>query len=106
MSPLQGVLRLFCDLCHTIGAIQVAADCVLDQPRRLVECTFVLKTGLFNLRYQVNWVHMKGFLILFHMRYSSLSSDKNGQMAIKNVEGCLLRLALLRKTTVQLHARS
>ena len=76
MSPLQGVLRLFCDSCHTIGAIQVAADRVLDQARRLVECMFVLKTGLFNLRYQVNWVHMKGFLILFHMRYSSLLSDK------------------------------
>ena len=76
MSPLQGVLRPFCDSCHTIGAIQVAADRVLDQARRLVECMFVLKTGLFNLRYQVNWVHMKGFLILFHMRYSSLLSDK------------------------------
>ena len=75
ISLLHGVLIPFCDTCHTFDVIQVALDRVHDPARRLVECMFGLKTGLFHLRYQVNWVHMKGFVILFHMRYSSLLSD-------------------------------
>ena len=75
MSPLHGVLRPFSDMDHPIDVIQVAPDCVCDPPRRLVECKFGLKTALFHLGYQGNWVHMKGFLLLF-MRYSSLLSDQ------------------------------
>ena len=75
MSPLHGVLRPFSDICHTIVVIQVAPDRVCDPPRRLVECMFGLITALFHLGYQGNWVHMKGFVLLFHMRYSSLPSD-------------------------------
>ena len=72
MSPLHGVLRPFSDMDHPIDVIQVALDCVCDQLRRLVQHMFGLKTALFHLAYQSNWVHIKGFVILFHMRYSSL----------------------------------
>ena len=78
MSPLHGVLRPrpFSDMDHPIDVIQVAQDCVCDQPRSLVECTSGSKTALFHLVYQSNWVHMKVFVIVFHMRYSSLLSDQ------------------------------
>ena len=77
MSPLHVVLRPFSDIFHTIDVIKVASDCVCHPPRRLVECKFGLKTALFHLGYQGNWVHMKGFVLLFHMRYSTLLSDQN-----------------------------
>ena len=76
MSPLHGVLRPFSDICHSIDVIQVAPNRVHDPLRRLVGCMFGLKTALFHLGYQGNWVHMKGFVLLFHMRYSSLLSDQ------------------------------
>ena len=75
MSPLHGVLRPFSDMDHPNDVIRVAPDCVCDQPRRLDECMFGLKTAFFHLAYQSNWVHMKGFVILIHMRYSSLLFD-------------------------------
>ena len=78
MSPLQGVLRPFSDICHSIYVIQVAPDSVRDPPRRLNNCMFGLQTAFFHLKYQGNWVHMKDFFIPFHMRYSSLLSDKQG----------------------------
>ena len=76
MSPLHGVLRPFSDICHSIYVIQVNPDRVRDPSRRLDDSMFGLKTVLFHFEYQGNWVHMKGFFILFHMRYSSLLSDK------------------------------
>ena len=91
MSPLHGVLRPFSDICHSIDVIQVAPNRVCDPPRRLVGCMFGLKTALFHLKYQVNWVHKKGFGTV------ACSPAKNSNVAIKNVEGCWLRLAFLMK---------
>ena len=111
MSPLQGVLRPFSDICHSIYVIQVAPDSVRDPSRRLNDFIFGLKTALFHLKYQGNWVHMKGFFILFHMRYSNLLSDKKWL-------GCNLKCLRLfaeaghtqehnsGETTVHLRARS
>ena len=65
----------------------------------LNEC-LVSKTALFNIKCQDNWVHKKGLVLLFHMGYNSLLPAKNGKVAIRNVEGCWVRLALLRKTAV------
>ena len=76
MSPLHGVLRPFGDICHSIYVIQVAPGSVRDPPRRLNDFMFGLKTALFHFKYKGNWVHTKGFFILFHLRYSSLLSDK------------------------------
>ena len=95
MSPLHGVLRPFSDIFHTIDVIQVAPDCVCDPPRRLVECKFGLKTALFHLKYQVNWVHKKGFFP--SLSYKVQSPAKNSKVTSSNVEGCWLRLAFLMK---------
>ena len=75
-SLLQGLLRTFGDICDTLDVIQVAAEDVLDPARRLVGYMVGLKTALFHLKYQVNWVHKKGFFLLFHIRYSSLLSGQ------------------------------
>ena len=71
-SLLQGLLRTFGDICDTLDVIQVAADDVLDPARRLVGYMVGLKTALFHLRYQGNWIHKRGLVLLFHMRYSGL----------------------------------
>ena len=76
MSPPQGLLRTFGDICDTLDVIQVAAEDVLDPARRLVGYMVGLKTALFHLRYQGNWIHKRGLVLLFHMRYSRLLSGK------------------------------
>ena len=76
MTPSQGLLRTFGDICDALDVIQVSANDVLDPARRLVGYMISLKTDLFHLRYQVNWVHKRGFVLLFHMRYSGLLSGK------------------------------
>ena len=76
VSPPQGLLRTISDICDALDIIQVAAKDVLDLARRLVGYMISLKTDLFHLRYQVNWVHKRGLVLLFHMRYSGLLSGK------------------------------
>ena len=76
VSSPQGLLRTFGDIYDALDVIQVAADDVLDPPRRLVGYSVGLKTALFLLRYQVNWIHEKGLVLLFHMRYGRLLSGK------------------------------
>ena len=76
VSPPQGLLMTFGDSCYTPDVIQIAADRVPDPARRLVGYMISLKTDLFHLRYQVNWVHKRGLVLLFHMRYSGLLSGK------------------------------
>ena len=75
-SLLQGLLRTFGDSCDTVHVIQVAADDVLDPARRLVGYMVGLKTALFHLRYQGNWIHRRDFVLLFHIRYSRIISSK------------------------------
>ena len=74
-SLLQGLLRPFGDICDTLDVIQVAADDVLDPARRLVE-DMIGKTDLFHLGYSGNWVHKRGLVLFFHMRYSRLLYGK------------------------------
>ena len=76
VSCPQGLLRTFGDIYDALDVIQVAADDVLDPPRRLVGYRVGLKTALFLLRYQVNWIHEKGLVLLFYMRYGRLLSGK------------------------------
>ena len=76
VSPPQGLLRTFGDICDTLDVIQVSTDDVLNPSRRLVGYRFGLKTALFLLRYQVNWIHKKGLVLLFQMRYGRLLSGK------------------------------
>ena len=76
VSSPQGLLRTFGDICDTLDVIQVAADDVLNPLCRLVVYRFGLKTALFLLRYQVNWIHKKGLVLLFQMRYGRLLSGK------------------------------
>ena len=76
VSPPQGLLRTFDDICDALDVIQVAADRVLNPVRRLVGYMVCLKTALFYLRYQGNWIHKRGLVLLFHMRYSRLLSRK------------------------------
>ena len=79
MSRPQGLLRTFSDICDALDVIQVAVDDVLDPARRSVGYMVALKTALFHVRYQSNWIHRKGLVLLFHMRYSRLLSVKNYQ---------------------------
>ena len=79
MSPPHGLLRPFSDICHAIDVIQVPPDHVCDPPRRLVGCMFGFITALAHLKFQVNWVHKKGFVLLFHMRYSRLLTGQKWQ---------------------------
>ena len=72
MSRPQGLLRTFSDICDALDVIQVAAEDVLDPARRLVGYMVGLKTALFHLRYQGNWIHKRGLVLLFHMRYRRL----------------------------------
>ena len=76
VSSPHGLLRTFGDICDTLDVIQVAAEDVLDPARRFVGYMVCLKTALFHLRYQGNWIHKRGFVLLFHMRYSRLISGK------------------------------
>ena len=76
MSCPQGLLRTFGHICDTLDVIQVAADDVLDPARRLVEDMIGLKTDLFHLGYSGNWVHKRGLVLFFHMRYSRLLYGK------------------------------
>ena len=79
VSSPQGLLRTFGDIYDALDVIQVAADDVLDPARRLVEDMFGLKTDLFHLGYSGNWVHKRGLVLFFHMRYSRLLSVKKYQ---------------------------
>ena len=73
---MNGVPKPFSDTCHGHRSIPLTVKGPLEVARRLVGCMFGLKTALFHLGYNGNWVHMKGFVLLFHMRYSSLLSDQ------------------------------
>ena len=76
VSPPQGLLRTISDICDALDIIQVAAKDVLDLARRLVGYMVGLKAALLHVRYQSNWIHKKGLVLLFHMRYSRLLSGK------------------------------
>ena len=76
VSSPQVLLKTIGDICDTLEVIQVAAKDVLDLARRLVGYMVALKTALVHVRYQSNWIHRKGLVLLFHMRYSGLLSGK------------------------------
>ena len=74
MQPIYDVTKAFSDACHGHENIPLA----IEEPlaHRLVGCIFGLKTALFHLKYQGNWVHKIGCVLYFHMRYSSLPYGK------------------------------
>ena len=76
MSPSQGLLRTFGDICDALDVIQVSANDVLDPARRLVRYMVGLKIVLFHLRYQGDCIHNRGLDLFFHMRYSRLLYGK------------------------------
>ena len=49
MSPSQGLLRTFGDICDALDVIQVAADRILDPARRLAGYMVALKTALLHV---------------------------------------------------------
>ena len=79
MYPMYGAPKPFSDTCHGHRNIPLTVEGPLDVARRLVGCMFGLKTALAHLKFQVNWVHKKGFVLLFHMRYSKLLTGQKWQ---------------------------
>ena len=75
MSPSQGLLRTFGDICDALD--------VLDPARRLVRYMVGLKTVLFHLRYQGDCIHNRGLDLLFHMRYSRFMAKKIARWKLK-----------------------
>ena len=73
---MYGVSKPFNDTCYGHRNIPLTVEGPMNLVRKLVGCMFSFKTALFHLKYQVNWVHKKGFVLLFHMRYSRLFSGK------------------------------
>ena len=87
---MNGVSKPFIDTCHVHRNIPLTVEGPLN-----LACRLGLKTALFHLKYQVNWVHKKGFFP--SLSYKVQSPAKNSKVTSSNVEGCWLRLAFLMK---------